>query len=321
MKKEILIIGAGAVGLVYGKHFTDGGHSVTFYVKEKYRAEMENGSVLYHMNKDKSLKKPIHFSKYQLATTYADLAKKNWDQIYLCISSTAIHAFNFAEMKAHLSGSPTIVMLSSGATDLILLTRVFEAEQIVQGMITLISYQAPLVTENIDIPGIAYWFPPMMPMPISGSLKRRDEVIQTFKSGKINAKASKNVFNDALFPSAFLPTFLIALEYKGWKFDALKKDQTLLKELQITLNEVFTALEKKYNVKRPALIGLIGSPIIVKLLLSLAPKVMPMDIETYLEYHFLKVKSQTKLYINNFLKVAQELNTPHQMLEKFNQLV
>jgi hypothetical protein len=48
---------------------------------------------------------------------------------------------------------------------------------------------------------------------------------------------------------------------------------------------------------------------------------MPMDIETYLEYHFLKVKSQTKLYINNFLLVAQELKTPHQQLEKFNQLV
>ncbi len=56
------------------------------------------------------------------------------------------------------------------------------------------------------------------------------------------------------------------------------------------------------------------------MLLRLAPKVMPMDIETYFEYHFMKVKSQTKLYMNNFLLLAQELETPHQHLKKFNEL-
>jgi 2-dehydropantoate 2-reductase len=320
MKKEILIIGAGAVGLVYGKHFTDGGHSVTFYVKEKYRAEMEAGSVLYHMNRDKSLKSPIQFKNYQLATSFEAVAKKSWDQIYLCISSTAIHAFDFAGMQAHLSGSPTIVMLSSGASDLNLLTRVFKAEQIVQGMITLISYQAPLAIEKVNVPGIAYWFPPMMPTPISGNTNRRDEVIQAFQSGKIKAKASQSVFNESLFPSAFLATFLIALEAKGWKFDALKKDPTMLKDLRITLNEVFTALEKKYNVKRAALLGIISRPTTIKMLLRVAPKVMPMDIETYLEYHFLKVNSQTKFYVNNFLLLAQEMGTPHQHLKRFNEL-
>jgi 2-dehydropantoate 2-reductase len=56
------------------------------------------------------------------------------------------------------------------------------------------------------------------------------------------------------------------------------------------------------------------------MLLRVAPKVMPMDIETYLEYHFLKVNSQTKFYVNNFLLLAQEMGTPHQHLKRFNEL-
>jgi hypothetical protein len=290
-------------------------------IKEKYRAEMEAGVVLYHMNKDKSLIQPIRFAEYQLATSNADVAKKNWDQIYLCISSTALQAFDFVEFNKHLSGQPTIVFLSSSGSDLDVLQKVFAPEQIVQGMITLISYHTPLATEKVEIPGTAYWLPPMMPMPISGNVARRNEVIQTFQSGKIKAKISESAQIESLFPSAFLASFLTALESKGWGFKALGKDLVLLKDLQITVNELYMALEKKYNVKRPALIGLISKPGIVKLLLRLAPKVMPMDIETYLEYHFMKVRSQTRLYMSNYLQIAKEVGTGHQKLEKFNQLV
>ena len=35
---NILIVGAGAVGLVYGHCFQQAGHSVTFFIKEKHRA-------------------------------------------------------------------------------------------------------------------------------------------------------------------------------------------------------------------------------------------------------------------------------------------
>ena len=37
---KILIVGAGAVGLVYGHHFANEGHQVTFMVKEKYQAQL-----------------------------------------------------------------------------------------------------------------------------------------------------------------------------------------------------------------------------------------------------------------------------------------
>ena len=320
MGKNILIIGAGAVGLVYGKHFVDGGHSVTFYIKEKYKKQMQEGTVLYHMNSDKKLKKPIRFNQYNLATSFTDLEETNWDEIYLCFSSTALQSFDFVELQKHLTGQPTIIMLQASTDDYPILTNVFQPEQIVNGMITLISYATPLATEKVDIPGTAYWIPPLMPMPISGEKHRRNEVIETYKSGNIKASASKSVQNDALFPSAFLPTFLTALEASDWNFQKLKSNSKLLKQLEATIGEVFTALETEFKVKRPFIFGIISKPFMIKLLLRMAPIVMPMDIETYFEYHFMKVKSQTKMYMKNYLLLAQKLNLESKNLQVFNQL-
>ncbi|MEZ5003309.1 MAG: 2-dehydropantoate 2-reductase N-terminal domain-containing protein [Chitinophagales bacterium] len=320
MKQNILIIGAGAVGLVYGRHLALGGHAVTFYVREKYVADFSKGSVLYHMNKDKSLKKPIHFKEYGVVSSFEAIGETSWDQIYLCISSTALQSFDLAEFKRHLMGSPTIVMLQPSAQDYECLTQYFPAEQIVEGMITLISYATPLATESVDPPGTAYWLPPLAPTPFSGETKRRDEVIKAFQSGGLRSSADKNVQHQALFPTAFLTTFLTALEANNWKFNQLSKNTGILQQLQKVVNEVFTTLETKYQVKKPFGIGVLSAPIVVKLLLKLAPIVMPMDIETYFEYHFKKVNDQTKLYMKNYELAAKEVGVAHKNLEAFNQL-
>ena len=47
---KVLVVGAGAVGQVYGWHLKRGGVDLTFYVKEKYRAEVEAGLTVYPLN-------------------------------------------------------------------------------------------------------------------------------------------------------------------------------------------------------------------------------------------------------------------------------
>lgn len=321
MKKQILVMGAGAVGLVYGKHFADGGHDVTFYVREKYRAEMVNGSVLYHINSDKKLKRPIRFSNYKVVTTFEEIGQNKYDEVYITFSSTAVLKFDFITFKQHLQNEPTIVMLQASTDDRVLLLQHFEEEQLVQGMITLISYTAPLATETVSVPGIAYWLPPLVPMPVSGPQKRRDAVIQSFKSGKIRAKSSKSVQNEALYPSAFLGTFLTALEYKNWKFKDLGSDKSTLRDLNLAVGEVFNALEKQFEIKKPAALGLITKPFVTKIALKVAQKVMPMDLETYLEYHFKKVNDQTKMYMRNYQAMAEQNGSAYKTIAKLNQQV
>lgn len=303
--KNILLIGAGAVGLVYGKQLAAGGHRITFLVRPKYVEDHADGTILYNLNKDRKLNKPIAFKDYQVISSMEEVAEQAWDQIYLCFSSKALQAYDFDQLKANLQGQPIIVMLQPGTADYNKLSRTFSRTEIVEGMITLISYWAPMSTESAEHPGVAYYFPPFMPTPFSGETGPRNEIIQTFKSGGIRASSTKSVPMDALFPSSFLGVFLTALEASNWKFRQLASDRPMLKDLEQALNEVFRGLEQKYKTKRPLPFYVAGKPTIIRMLLFLAPKVMPMDIETYFELHFTKVKSQTKMFIQEYIAIAR----------------
>ncbi|MGK0316998.1 MAG: ketopantoate reductase, partial [Saprospiraceae bacterium] len=70
MKKEILIVGAGSVGLVFGYYLAKAEFSVTFLIKKKYQPEFETGTYLYNLRKDKQLKSPIHFKKFSTIISF-----------------------------------------------------------------------------------------------------------------------------------------------------------------------------------------------------------------------------------------------------------
>lgn len=300
MKKEILIIGAGSVGLVYGYCLAKAGFSVTFFVREKYQSELEAGTFLYNLRKDKKLKSPIHFKEFSTIISFDELNSKNWSQIYFCISSTALHAFDFTAFNANIKGEPSIIKLQPGIEDLELLQNNYPKERIIEGMISLISYPCPLPTEKVNQPGTAFWFPPLSPIPFSGEKKRKDEIIRTFKAAGVSASSSKDVFIDSLFPSGFLAGLVSSLELADWKFSELKNSKKLLHGFKELNNEIFEVLEQQYSLKRPLLIQLINRIWIIRLLISIAPKLVPFDLESYLKVHFSKVKDQSLFHLNNY---------------------
>lgn len=309
MKKEILIIGAGSVGLVYGYYLAKAGFSVTFYIREKYKSEFETGTFLYNLRKDKKLKSPIHFKEFSTVTSFEELNSKDWSQIYFCISSTALHAFDFTSFNANLKGEPSIIKLQPGIEDLELLQKVYSKERIVEGMISLISYPCPLPTENVAQAGTAFWFPPLAPTPFSGVQKRRDEVIQTFKTSGIYSSSTKNVFMDALFPAAFLSAFVNSLDLAAWRFSELKNSKELLNGFKELNNEIFEALEQQYSQKRPFALKLVNRVWVFKLLIRIAPKLVPLDLETYLKVHFSKVKDQSLFHLKNYKDAGVKCGT------------
>lgn len=300
MKKEILIIGAGSVGLVFGYYLAKAGFSVTFYIKEKYKSELETGTFLYNLRKDKKLKSPIHFTEFSTITSFGELNSKDWSQIYFCISSTALHSFDFDAFNSNIKGEPSIIKLQPGIEDLELLQKHYPKDRIVEGMISLISYPCPLPTENVDQAGTAFWLPPLSPIPFSGKKKRKDEIIKTFKAAGVSASSSKDVFVDGLFPSAFLAGLVSSLELANWKFAELKKSDELLNGFKELNNEIYGVLEQQYSLKTPLPIRLINRKWVFKLLINLAPMLVPFDLETYLKVHFSKVKDQSLFLLKNY---------------------
>lgn len=321
--KKILIVGAGAVGQVYGYQFAQAGHQVSFFVKEKYRPSLEKGLTLYNLNSDKKKTKPITFSNFDTLSSWEDVKssgeQQSWDQVYLCISSTALLNYDFDAMKAAVGEQTTIILLQPGPNDYALATQHINADRIIQGMITLISYDAPLTGESVPTPGIAYWLPPLTATPFSGESTRLKDVIATFKSAGMAATSNPDLREEAPYPTALLMTFLTALEANDWNFDQLKANKKIQQQMITAQRQAFNTIAKDNN-KRPPIWNNWLKPWMVRVAIRFAPKALPMDIETYFQFHFTKVKDQTKLFMQNYIESATKNGLPVSELATLNKL-
>jgi 2-dehydropantoate 2-reductase len=313
---NILIIGAGAVGLVYGYHFSNAGHKVTFLVKEKYQRPLEQdkqeGVVLYHLNKDKALAKPIRFKNFDVMSDWNQTNR--FDLVALAISSNALRQLPLDKLKDKLqlkteAAAPhaSLLMLQPSQKDFEHLSQIIPTTQILQGMISLISYQTNEINRAIQPLGTAYYLPPL-PMPISATdaLEQRNHranIVKLFNNAGIKAKAVHSAVSDSRLPSAFLMTFLCALEAGNWNFNQLRNSPELLSQLsqaqrallppQLSQTGLFLPLKK-------VILSSLLKPWLYKLLLRIAPVFVPLPLEAYLKKHFLKVRPQTMMYMQEY---------------------
>jgi len=318
MPKKILLVGAGAVGQVFGKFLADAGNDISFLIKEKYVDEMAKGVVLYNLNRDSKRIAPQRFSSYKTLTSWQDAAAHTWDMIVLCIPTTALHSdgFDFAGLKLALKNS-TLVILQPGPAGMELVKQHIAETQIVQGMITLWSYPTPLPGEQTALPGMAYWTPPLAPMPFAGQDERRSAVVQTFIRAKIKAKSVQDLSARSLYVMAVFKVFLTALEASGWTFDAMRQDAAMIERMLKANQEAFQSISAKHQVKLPVWSKWVA-PWMVKSFLRVAPWIAPVDLEQLLQTHFTKLKPQTKLFVNTYIEHAQEKGISAQQLILLN---
>ena len=139
--RNVLLVGAGAVGQAYGFHLDRGGAAITYFVREKYVEALRGGvSVRCHNGRHAG---HHHFDTYALITTLEELASSQWDEVWLCVSSPALRQGWLSDLLGRIGGA-TLVMLQPGLRDYELICEHIPADQVVRGMITLVSYQAPL---------------------------------------------------------------------------------------------------------------------------------------------------------------------------------
>jgi len=311
---NILIVGAGAVGLVYGYHFANAGHQVTFLVKEKYQQALEDdkqeGIVLYQLNKDKDLQRPLRFNNFSTITQW-DKAD-GFDLIILSISSTALRQLPLAAIKEKVVSSKksaNLLMLQPSEEDLEHLAQVIPKEHILQGMITLISYQTDNINEGVNPAGTAYYLPPL-PMPISASQLPQQKntlknAVSLFQQSGVKAKSVNSALDESRIMSAFFMTFLCALEAANWKLNRLKDSAQLLSQLaeaQRALLPLKVGGNSITIMLKKIALNLILRPWFYKLLIILSPRLIPLPLEAYLKKHFLKVRPQTVLYMQDYHK-------------------
>src|SRR5262245_10048873 len=201
---NILLIGAGAVGQAYGRHLQLGGARVSFMVREKYAEACRVGLTLYPLNRPKATRwQPVPFAGFGVLTRTDEVATTTWDQVWLCISSPALQGPWLDELLEAI-GTATLVFLQPGLRDRNAIMERWPAERLVQGLITLISYQAPLPGEHVPQPGVAYLWPPLAATPFTGPPDRTQAVVDALRAGGCRAKVSPHVRQQAAIASAVL---------------------------------------------------------------------------------------------------------------------
>lgn len=297
-----LIVGAGAVGQVFGRHLALGGAEVTFLVKPKYAAEVGAGLTMFPLNERGAPRR--RFEGCGVITSADAASGEAWDQVYFAVPSTALREGDWIAPLGRATGDATIVFLPPNIDDRALVTDILDAERIVDGIIGFISYSAPLQGETrFAEPGMAYWFPPLSPSPFSGGDKRVTAVVAALRAGGFPAVRRRRVTHTLPFLNAILYAYLAALELAGWSLATLRRGGRLALAGQAA-REANAIAAHSIGTTVPLRMRLAARPLALRVVSRFAPWIVPLPLEPYLRYHFTKVGGQVRLGLQTYLDVG-----------------
>lgn len=310
---NVLLVGAGAVGQAYGRHFQRGGAKIAYFVRPKYAEEVRQGFAVYPLNERKAALGPVQLSGFEVYTKNSEAAERVWDLVVLCISSTALRSGTWFDELIPAIGQATVVSLCPGPHDNAFVLERVPTERTVFGLIGLTSYPGPLEGETLPSPGMVYWIPPGAKMAFSGSATATSTVVAMLNKGGLSSKVVPDTALTSAFAGPLLQMIIVALELVGWKFRALRKDKKTMDLAYGAMRESFALAEHRMNTKTPLGLRLVR-PWNLRLILRLIPYVVPFDMERFFEKHFTKVGDQTEDTLLTLSGLAEENALPHTSL-------
>ena len=322
---KILIVGAGAVGTVYGRHLVLGGADVSFYVREKYLQDLlassKQGLLFYLWNKkNKAGPEQVLWKGFGVLSRLKEVEQEQWDAVILSTSSTGLRGEWLEPFLKAIGNASTLVTLQPGLHDREYLTTRFPVDRLVEGSIPIVSYFAPMEDERLDKPGVAVWLPPGAKVFLSGNETRVRPLLELFNRGGLRASLDQGAKKKEVVPGTVLSLFIAALKASGWSFQSLQKGPELRLACQ-AMHEIIPVLAKNEGISvSRSLLKLLLTPGFFKALLWVSRFLVPFDFERYLKLHFTKVGEQMAQNRRDMIEVAQKAQVTTPALLKLNQV-
>jgi 2-dehydropantoate 2-reductase len=315
-KPRVLLVGAGAVGQVFGRYLQAAGCELSFFVKEKYAEEARRGYTLYELGRRQHAPEPIFLSGFDILVSAPEVARRRVDQVWLCVSSTALRAGDWVEQLARHTGEATWVMLQPALDDRDFLLRFIPPERLVSGMIPFLSFHSPLRPEDTFPPsGTAFWFPPLARGLFSGPPERLGAVLRTLRAGGYPASATGDATRAAAIPTAVLTVTVAGLEAAGWRFERFLQPDSL-ERVHHAAREAVRIVARHTGANASFVLPLLR-PALFKALLPVASRLVPIDLETYLRVHFTKVGDQGRAILRTYIALGKSAGLPVRHLQEF----
>lgn len=309
--RNILIVGAGAVGQVYGHYLQRGGAMVSFLVKPQNAASCEAGFTIYRCRRG-GLGVGERYEAQHVFTDVEEVGLTRWDQVWLTVPSDALREGWLPALKRAI-GDATLVMLQPDLDDRELVLLDFPEQQVVYGMVNFLSYQTPLPEMPFYHPdaskkGIAYLMLPMMAAEFSGDWNRLPPVMEALSDGRFSVRVQQNVPRIYADRSAMLMPLVALLEKEGWVINRLLASPDLplaVEAARQALAVVAAKFHMNLNLAERSF-----SVFWVRMVLPVLRWIAPMDSEAYLKYQFLKTRKQTRLMLQTFVDEGRTLDLP-----------
>lgn len=300
--RKILIVGAGAVGQVYGHYLQRGGSDVSFLVKPQNAPACAEGFTVYRCRRG-GLGSGEHYKPQHVFVDLEDVALTVWDQVWLTVPSDSLRGGWLPALKRAI-GDATLVMLQPDLDDRELVLRDFPEHQVVYGMVNFLSYQTPLPEMPFHHPdaskkGIAYLMLPMLPAEFSGDWDRMPPVMEALSDGRFSVRVQQNVPRLYADRSAMLMPLVALLEKEGWVINRLLASPELPLAVEAA-RQALAVVAAKFHMNRNLTERAFGV-FWVRMVLPVLRWISPMDAEAYLKYQFLKTRRQTRVMLQTFV--------------------
>ena len=312
---KVLVIGAGAVGQVYGRHLQLGGAEVSFLVRPKHEGEHDDGFTMYPL-RAKGEYAPVVFRPDGILTSLDEVKGQKWDQVWVCVASTALVRPWVDEICA-ATGDATLVFFAAGMGVVERLE--LPEERCVFGLISMMSYFAPLDGETVAKPGVAYWFPPLSPTSFAGPAARRDAAVAALERGECPAVSREHVRESSAFGSALLIPHITALEGAGWSYERFVREHWLADSIAST-REALAAAASHLGARPPFAMRLVGAWSL-RLLLAVLRAIAPLDLAKFFKIHFTKVREQSQMQMAEYIRLGTQGGQPVTALSKLTEAV
>lgn len=179
------------------------------------------------------------------------------------------------------------------------------------------AYSAPLEgsQEKVSKPGTAFYFPPFSPSLMSGPHAITKEAVATLKQGGMASKYSDiPVTQSVAFASALLIISVATLEGLEWSISRIRKPSQI-NLLSESLKQGMNIISHQFQVPIPFMLKMI-SPSTLKFFLNAAPQLLPFELEPFLKAHFNKVSTQTRMLMEDYIKLGVQAGLPTEALKR-----
>lgn len=310
---RVLVVGAGSVGQTFGHHLQRGGAEVHVLVKPTYAAAARRGYTLFDLRKG-GVASPLSFRPDGVCTDAAGVRQHRYDVVLITVSSDALATGSWLEALAEAAPEATIVGLQAGPGDWDRVRAAAGAERVCWGVIELIAYPSPL-PGAVGPEGVAFWIPSWLMFPFSGPSERVGPLVEAFRAGGLRSREVHDVIALTAVGAPALNLHMVALEAAGWSIDALLADPELLRLAGQSVQEASAASAHAVGASVPWWIRAMR-PWQLRVLAWVARRTIPIDLATYLQFHFTKVGIQTRMSLSGWIAAADQVGLPSRAMRE-----